>query len=170
MRVIWWCVRQASCPVIVVHAAGDPGGSVVVGADGTPAGKAAVDFAAREAAARKVELRVVHAWRVPVAVALGPMAAAAPLDPEPLRNLAHTVLEDAIAAATAIAPGLVASSVPVEGDPASSILAAADGASLIVVGTHREGDLAALIVGSIGHTVLHDASAPVAFVAAPHEA
>jgi nucleotide-binding universal stress UspA family protein len=160
------CLHQNRLPVLVVRTPGTPDGPVVVGADGSAEGRAAVAFAAAEARMHGVGLKIVHTWRVPVAVALGPMAASAPLDPEPMRKAAATVYEDAVAAAEAIAPGAVIAGGPLESDPITALVEAATGASLVVVGSHGRGDVASFVGGSVGHSVLHDAACPVAFVPA----
>jgi hypothetical protein len=41
---------------------------IVVGTDGSDGGAAALEFAASEAALRKVQLRIVSAWEVPPAL------------------------------------------------------------------------------------------------------
>lgn len=69
-------LEWATCPVAVVRGA-EPGvppprsGPVVVGVDGTAAGRAAAGFAAAVAAAIGARLDAVHAWTEPVVSAAG---------------------------------------------------------------------------------------------------
>jgi nucleotide-binding universal stress UspA family protein len=158
------CLHRAGCPVMVVHSEGTPDGPVVVGTDGSERSQRAVLVAADEAQRRQKSLAVVHTWRVPVGAATGSMAGAVPLDPAPIHEAAESVIAEAITAATAAAPGVAVSGRTHEGDATHAIVEAAAGASLIVVGSKRRGDLAALLAGSVGHMVLHEAGAPVLFV------
>jgi nucleotide-binding universal stress UspA family protein len=53
-----------------------------------------------------------------------------------------------------------------EGDPAESILeaAAAEGAEVIVLGSHARGRIGRLLRGSVSHRVVRDAHVPVVVV------
>lgn len=159
------CLRHAPCPVLVVHGEGHADGPIVVGTDGREHGTHAVAYAAEEAVRRGRPLHVVHAWRVPVGAATGSMAGAVPLDPGPMREAAEAVLAEALVTARAAARDVDVTGTTAETAAASAILGASVGASLIVVGSRRRGDLAALVAGSVGHAVLHAAEAPVLFVA-----
>lgn len=50
------------------------------------------------------------------------------------------------------------------GAPATTLTAAAAGAELLVLGSRGHGDVAAVMLGSTSHTVLHNATCPVAVV------
>ncbi len=92
------------------------------------------------------------------------MAGAIALDPTPMRDAASATLRQALDTARAAAGPLDVTGVTVRSDATSAILAESEGASLIVVGSRRRGDLATPVAGSVGHAVLHEAVAPVLFV------
>lgn len=167
---------HARCPVAVARDHGDsaPGPAtgrvraVVVGVDGSPASLRAADTAARAAAARGAELRLVHA-RVTIAAPYGrgpmpPVAGAAADDPA--HRAARAVAErlrDAHA-------GLVVETVLVDEDPARAIVAAAHDAQLVVVGSRGLGAFRGMLLGSVSHEVLRDAPCTVLVEHGPDDA
>ena len=56
----------------------------------------------------------------------------------------------------------------VEGDPAESLVAEAEGADLVVVGSRGRGGLTSALLGSVSGHVVHHAGCPVVVVKAPH--
>jgi nucleotide-binding universal stress UspA family protein len=100
---------------------------VVVGANGTAAGLAAVRLAAREAVARGRELRVVHAFT-------WPKRGAADLEYAPARHAAARIVEQAVTTARRSTPGAHVSGTLVDGLPARVLLQLSRGADLIVLG------------------------------------
>jgi nucleotide-binding universal stress UspA family protein len=114
---------------------------VVVGADGSAAGLAAVRAAAAEAAARGVALRVVHAFAWPLH---------APQRAYPdLREEAAAVLERAVLTATRSAPGVTIEARLVDGAPVRVLLHAGRSASLLVLGDDAEVPAAAVPLDSV---------------------
>jgi nucleotide-binding universal stress UspA family protein len=162
------CLQHARCPVAVVHHASTAGGHVVVGADGGDESAAAIRYAAQAASRRGTFLHVVHAWHVATPVALGPMAVAAPsmVDSQAVHEAADEVVDRARALAGETVPGLEITGSADEGIAAEVIEAASKGASMVVVGSHRRGDLSALVMGSTSHTLIRTASCPVVCVPA----
>jgi transaldolase len=65
-------------------------------------------------------------------------------------------------------PGVRVSSAVLSGAPASTLTAAAADAELLVLGSRGHGDVATLMLGSTSHTVLHNATCPVAIVRGEH--
>ncbi len=55
----------------------------------------------------------------------------------------------------------------VHGHPAEVLLRAAEHADLLVIGSRGRGDLAGLVLGSVGHAVLHHAPCSVAVLPPP---
>ncbi|WP_432545098.1 universal stress protein [Kineococcus sp. SYSU DK002] len=163
---------HADVPTAVVRTppgAEGAGGGVVVGHDGSAQADAALRWAARYADAAGVGLTVVAVWHPP-------FAAAAPygLDAQDwvrtlrvVEDAAAEQLEAAVAAARAQQPGLpVAHRLVRDESAAEALLAAADGARLLVTGTRGRGAFAAALLGSVSHAVLHRAGGPVVVVPA----
>ena len=162
------CLQHARCPVAVVHHPSTAGGHVVVGADGSDEGAAAIAYAARAASRRGTFLHVVHAWHVATPVALGPMAVASPsiVDSTAVHEAADEVVDRARALAGETEPGLEVTGSADEGIAAEVLEAASKGASMVVVGSHRRGDLSALVMGSTSHSLIRTAGCPVVCVPA----
>ncbi|MFG2561810.1 universal stress protein [Streptomyces sp. NPDC048496] len=148
---------RADFPVVVVRGpARTETGRVVLGVGSRHLPGRAADFALAEAACRKAELDVVHAWQQDVDFS----GLSALLDPSPARERAEALL-------TAVADQLEhdGAGVPVNrscvpGGKASALLDAAVGADLLVVGCRRPfGRL-----GPVPHAMLHHAPCPVAVV------
>lgn len=162
---------HAHCPVVVVRPPGgadgaDGAGGVVVGVDGSPAGRAALAFAVETAAQRGTALRAVRVWQVPSlwgsAQHPAPGARAGELE------RAEQGLLDADVAAALDAAGpahaVEVSAVVVQGHPVDALLQAARGADLLVVGSRGSGGFRGLLLGSVSRAVLHHARCPVAMV------
>ena len=142
--------------------------AIVVGVDGSDGGAAALEFAAEEAALRKVPLRIVSAWEVPVA-AVG-AGAAPPVDPSTLdafRLRAAEIADDAAATAKSLQPSLEVEAQTVVGQPANALLAQGADADLIVVGRRGLGGFRSLLLGSVSQQVVQHAACPVVVVQQP---
>ncbi|HYY10330.1 MAG TPA: universal stress protein [Kineosporiaceae bacterium] len=163
------------CPVVVVRGKGDdlpgPDRPVVVGVDGSPAARAALDFAAGTAEQAGAPLVVVCAWD---ALAGGVWAETwsrglAPQNPELRpgeRQLARQALDDAVARVQTQHPGVDVRPVLAENQPAVALVDAGiqAGAGLLVLGTRGHGVFTSLLLGSVSHAVVHAATVPVAVV------
>jgi len=153
--VSWQVAGHASGPVVVVRGAWRPAnrqpGPVVLGADGSPAGQAAIAFAFEEAALRDVPLVTVCA-----------------LTDAPGRlGGSHQVEEDfdqivAVAAKEHPEVSVVRQVQP--GTPRAALLSAAADAQLLVVGARGRGGFDEMSLGSIAEAVLLYAPGPVAVV------
>jgi nucleotide-binding universal stress UspA family protein len=162
------CLHRARSPVAVVHHPSTAGGPVVLGVDGNDDGAAAVRFAAQAAARHGTFLHIVHAWHVATPVALGPMAIAAPsmIDSQAVHEAADEVVDRARALAGETVPGLEVTGSADEGVAVEVLEAASKGASMVVLGSHRRGDLSALVMGSTSHGLIRNAACPVVCVPA----
>lgn len=149
----------AYCPVAVVPAIPPVGAhGVVVGVDGSPHSIAAVALAAREADRMGDELRVVHAWSDPA------LLSDAYLDSgfsARARESERVVLAEAAAGLAGCYPDLRVEQVLVEGAAGDAILAAADQARLVVVGSRGHKGLTRILLGSVSHDVLLASPCPV---------
>ncbi|MET0860536.1 MAG: universal stress protein [Microbacterium sp.] len=162
----WMPLRVASrsrAPVVVVPDDWEPTTSrVVVGLDDDDSSAAAADFAAREAARSETPLTLVHTWTMPRPQMEGSVALLA--SPIEARAVQRRILREAAARAQAAHPDLVIEQVLEQSNPASALLRAAQGASLLVLGTHHRGPLTGAVLGSIGQDVLSQCRTPVCVV------
>ena len=131
------------------HAAGGyiPG-PVVVGADGSAASRAAIAFAAEEAALAEVPLLAVCA----LADRPGNLAGASRIQEAFDRDIAHWEKEH---------PELTILRQISLGQPRTALLDAASGAQLLVVGNRGRGGLEGMLLGSVSEAMLHHATCPV---------
>jgi nucleotide-binding universal stress UspA family protein len=162
------CLHHAEVPVAIVHGVVPPvptqAERIVVGLDGSSTAQRALAWALDEARFRRATVEVVSAWSSPPIVS--PYGAyAAPV--EILDEAAHQIVDDALAAADLRnLPAPVVRTVRC-GGAAHTILEAADGADLIVLGSRGRGGFKGLLLGSVTHQVTHHAACPVVVV--PHD-
>lgn len=165
---------HAFCPVVIVRGdAGAPVGPsrpVVVGADGSPGADLAVRYAAEVAAGASAPLVIVTAYHSAASQAWAE-ASVYTLEGEggpTFGSIAAQAAAKIVAAATELAlaaqPGIEVRPVVVEGPIAGMLTAASIGSGLLVVGSRGRGGFAGLILGSVGHSVIHSAPCPVAVV------
>jgi nucleotide-binding universal stress UspA family protein len=135
-------------------------GPVVVGADGSEGAATAVRWAALEAACRGAPLHIVCATE------LDTLAADVPSESLARRVLdaASATVESAVAVAEGEAPGIRVVPVVSRGAAAQTLLEAAGGNGLVVVGTRGSGGFSALLVGSVGLSAAAYATGPVVVV------
>lgn len=165
-------VRRAACPAVVVSDDGSsyhPGeGDVVVGVDpaGDREGPLAAAFA--EAHARNAGLVAVHAWSGAVPAGLG-IDTFAKVVPDEALATAGRRLHEAVHAVHARYPVVPVTEVVQAGRPGKVLLAAAEGARLVVVGSRRNRTAAGALLGSVGQYLVRHAQCPV-MVARPARA
>lgn len=134
---------------------------IVVGVDGSPAGRAAAQWAAAEAGRRGCPLTVIHAyewWRPGTRMALGGEYAAS------FRERAESIVDAAIAEVLESQPGLDVRGEAVHAQPARALIGASVGATRVVVGSRGRGGFASLLLGSVSQQVATHAAAPVVVV------
>ncbi|WP_030591043.1 universal stress protein [Streptomyces anulatus] len=140
-------------------------GLVVVGVDGSESSFAAVEAAAREARARGVGLRVVHAlvWPVTYVLPRPSPGGTSPLGPPPmdpsedaLRKMAEGLVAEAVGRARAESTDVEVSHAVVTGEPLTVLEAESRAAELVVVGSRGLGGFGGLLAGSTAvHLVAH---------------
>jgi nucleotide-binding universal stress UspA family protein len=165
---------HARCPVVVVRGAAGlrpgPGRPVVCGVDGSPGAHAALRHAADVASVTGARLLVVSAWRSVVDESWY-AAGEHGLDRIDLDRSARTHAEKVAAEAAELVRDVhpdVAVSCRASAGSASELLREAAGAAgLLVVGTRGRGGFAGLVLGSVGHALLHVSPCPVAVVPRP---
>ena len=142
-------------------------GQIVVGVDGSDESKAALRFALEEAKLRGVRLACVHAWAYPVLSDATGLAAGIAADlAARLRDDAEELLGSIVDEVAGTSPGVEIVRSVAEGSAASVLLAAAEGADLLVVGSRGLGGFKGLIIGSVSHQCASHATCPVVIV--PH--
>jgi nucleotide-binding universal stress UspA family protein len=141
-------------------------GTIVVGADGSPAAATAIEYALRDAVRRGARLRIVAATQLPQYWAGGYSMPALPPPEDITADLESAVrhqLDDVLTAH----PQLAAVPVTVEariGPPGQVLLEAAAGADELVLGHRGRGVVGSALLGSVGlHCALH-APCPVTVV------
>ncbi|NBH04889.1 universal stress protein [Amycolatopsis sp. SID8362] len=155
-------------PVVVVRSSDSysASGPVVVGVDGSELSAAAVAFAYDFADRHQRELLAVHAW------ADLPMHATEPVggwaeDWQDISRRGQELLADSLAAHAERHPDVVVRRTVSIDRPARALLDTADGAALLVVGSHGRGTLGRLLLGSVSHAMIYHAPCPVAVVHPP---
>ncbi len=138
------------------------GRPIVAGADGSAESLRAVAWAAREAALRQAELRIVA---VP---ALPPRMSPDPATRESVAGLIEQSMQHTLAAAAqeaaAQAPGLPVLTQLLSGPPAETLVGSAADASMVVVGSRGAGGFTAMILGSVSRYAATHAPCPVVVV------
>jgi nucleotide-binding universal stress UspA family protein len=156
-------LHRATCPVAVVRGSAPqvppPGrGPVVVGLDGSPAGRAALTFAAGLADSWATPLVAVHAWADVVAGIRGGVGH--PETPATLAAEADALLETELDAVAESYPDLPVQREVVAGTPVRALLARAGTARVLVVG-HRDDTVSGMLHSSTSRTLVEFASCPV---------
>jgi nucleotide-binding universal stress UspA family protein len=174
------CVHQAHCPVVVVSAtesdqlaaqgpsrnteaattaAAEQPHRIVVGVDGAPSSIAAAEWAATQAELSGATLEALMTWEWPATYGWAP--GATEYDP---RYDCEVMVEDALNPIRDRHPSIRIEAIVEEGHPAQHLLEAADGADLLVVGCHGEGELAGMLLGSVTEHCVAHARCPVVVV------
>ncbi len=165
------CVMHAHCPVVVVHEADGPARAdghrptVVVGVDGSPTARAALEVAAREARRRGARLQVVGAYQPPDTWSDVQAVTAIPADElrESVRSAISADVGEVLGDEGAPDRQAVDLDV-VEGSPAEVLIRRAAEADLLVVGSRGQATLPGLVLGSVALRVVVGASCPVMLV------
>ncbi|WP_327673896.1 universal stress protein [Kitasatospora sp. NBC_00458] len=133
---------------------------VLAGVDGSPESTAAAHWAAEEALRRGAPLRLVHAWPW---LTDGRASFA---DPDDLPVAAQRMLAGTADEVRERHPGVHVHTDVVLDAAVDGLVAAAEGAGLLVVGSRGLGGFAGLLVGSVSMAVAARAAAPVVVVRA----
>lgn len=160
------CAHHTPVPLAVIGlGAPEPGsGDLVVGLDRSAGSRAALRWAAAEAARLGVGLRVVHGWDIPLVAPAGAPTFAPLVDAETLRRSTEA-FERAVEEETADLPDRPSITTEVAASTApEALVAAADGAALLVVGSRGRGGFAGLLLGSVSRQVLAHSPCPLVIV------
>ncbi|WP_425266079.1 universal stress protein, partial [Amycolatopsis regifaucium] len=133
---------------------------IVVGVDGTEPGRAAVRWAAAVAEERLLKMLIVHALRVDKLAYGAGLAGPAPWY-DILAEEGQRVLEEAVAQAHSVAPGVdVDTRMPAD-SPVPTLIDASRSAAMVVVGGTGKGFFGEMTIGSTASAVVGHAHCPV---------
>ncbi|TWD72033.1 nucleotide-binding universal stress UspA family protein [Kribbella amoyensis] len=158
---------HAQCPVVVIPPDVRPRArerTVVVGVDGSKTSARAIDFAFDQAAAIGAKIIAVHAWSSPFMTHLEDGRSTLQFEDDDVEESSRLLVAESVAGAVADHPDVPWQPQLVDGHPARAILAEAQSADLVVVGSRGRGGFTGLLLGSVGQSVLHHAPCPVAIV------
>ncbi|MEV8554724.1 universal stress protein [Streptomyces glaucescens] len=136
---------------------------VVAGVDGTPEGLAAAEWGAREALRRGLPLRLVHAWEV--GLPEGANEAALPELMAPQLHARH-VLQTALSRLGERYPQLSITAEQVCRLPVPALLAEAENADLLVIGSQGPSGLGGFVSGSVAMATVARTERPIVLVRA----
>jgi nucleotide-binding universal stress UspA family protein len=138
-------------------------GEVIVGYDGEPGSRAALQTAVAIAAAFKRPLVITFGYApAPIGGEVADLARA-------VQDIGEKTTNEAVELARSIDPSVVTETQLVNDRPADALLRAADeyDAFAIVVGSTGRGPIAGTVLGSVTYQVVHRAKQPVVVVPSP---
>ncbi|WP_181784051.1 universal stress protein [Pseudonocardia pini] len=130
---------------------------VVVGVDGSPVSEAALALAFEEAALLDVPLLAVHTWQDEIV----PLSVAPLVDWTAVEAEEHALLAERLAGWAEKYPDVEVRRRVVRDRPAAELVDLSRTARLVVVGSRGRGGLRGLMLGSVGHALIHHAHCPV---------
>jgi len=139
---------------------------IVVAVDGSPASRVAADWAARDAALRRVPLTVVHVQHVADVSAWIDLPVAEDYT-EACERQAATVIDDSlrvVADALSDAPEVAVEHCVVSGPIVPTLVDMSKDAEMLVVGCRGLGGVRRLLLGSVSSGLVHHARCPVAVI------
>ena len=154
---------SAQGPVAIIPETSAEGGSgILVGVDGSATSRAALVFGAQEAMRTGQKLRAIHAWQEPLVWRDTAAPDAAFLNS--LEEAHRATLSTAIAAVNRDFPDLVITPELVRGAPQWTLLDAARGAALVVVGNHGLYGIRRLLLGVVSHSLVLNIQSPTVVI------
>ncbi|WP_410659269.1 universal stress protein [Amycolatopsis sp. lyj-112] len=133
---------------------------IIVGVDGADPGRAAVRWAAGSAVERGLGLLIVHALHTERISYGAGLTGAAPWS-DVLAADGQRVLDEAVAEAESVAPGVAVDTSMLPDSPIPFLLDASKSAAMVVVGGSGKGFFAEMAIGSTASAVLAHAHCPV---------
>jgi nucleotide-binding universal stress UspA family protein len=144
--------------------------TIVVGVDGSEGSARALRWALNEARLRGAQLRVIHAWFVPLVLALpSEETFGIPEPPGSMEEIRAALAKEAANVLAAAMQDIEAGDVHVggeviEGKPARVLTEAAADGDLLVVGGRGLGGFTGLLLGSVSQQCAHHARCPLVIV------
>jgi nucleotide-binding universal stress UspA family protein len=140
---------------------------IVVGVDGSPASKVAVQWAARDGSRRKVELVALHAWSDVGVLALASIGSGG-IGSLALRTVEDEALAERLAGWSERYPDVPLRRVVLRNEPAPALVDQSQWAQLVVVGGHGIGGFAGMLLGSVSTAVVQLVQTAVIVARQPH--
>ena len=138
-------------------------GGIVVGHDGSKCAQEALQWAGRLALRADLELHVLRSWTITTAPRPSTWS---PGYVPPMADWEAAVLGELSGhvAAAGLDPAIRVTCHAVHKPPVQALIAAAEGANLVVVGARGRGGFAGLLLGSVSDQLVHHAGCPVTVV------
>jgi nucleotide-binding universal stress UspA family protein len=144
-------------------------GRIVVGVDDSEQAAAALRWALTEGALRGTTVEVVHSWSPPLSALPFGATLVIPVDEAAIDSAARVSVDDlvdtALAEMAAQPPQVLRTILP--GGPATTLVEVAEGADLLVVGSHGRSGFSRMVLGSVAMACVNHAPCPVVVVRAP---
>jgi nucleotide-binding universal stress UspA family protein len=137
---------------------------IVVGVDGSPSAHAALRWAVRHAELTGGTVDAMLVWQYPAALGGFGVAPVPMYEGIHFGEMAEKTLADAICQAVDPNSDVSVRQQVVEGYPAQVLVAAADGADLLVVGRRGHSEFAGALLGSVSQHCVHHAPCPVVVI------
>jgi nucleotide-binding universal stress UspA family protein len=144
-------------------------GRIVVGIDDSDQAAAALRWALAEGVLRQATVEVVHSWSPPLSALPFGATLVIPIDEAAIDSAARASVDDVVDTALAEMdeppPEVLRTILP--GGPSATLVEVAEGADMIVVGSHGRTGLSRLMLGSVAMAVVNHAPCPVVVVRLP---
>lgn len=129
---------------------------IVVGIDGSPASRNALEWAVRQAELTSASLEIVSSWEWPTSFGWSLI----PEGFDPASDL-QKMIDELLTSVRADHPNVPVTAKIVEGHPAPVLINASKGASLLVVGSRGHGEFVGMLIGSTSEHCVANAACPV---------
>ena len=144
-------------------------GRIVVGLDDSDQAAAALRWALAEGVLRQATVEVVHSWSPPLSALPFGATLVIPVDEAAIDSAARASVDELVDAALAEMdeqpPEVLRTILP--GGAATTLVEVAEGADMVVVGSHGRTGLSRLMLGSVAMAVVNHAPCPVVVVRLP---
>lgn len=159
-------VARGRCPVVVVRGSGSDAaiprtGPVVVGVDGSPASEAATALAFEEASMRGADLVAVHTWIEFVSDSAYAYANQLAIDWKIVARTESRRLAERLAGWQEKYPDVTVRRIVTRDRPVRCLLAQAEQAQLLVVGSRGHHAFAGMLLGSTSRALIYHAPCPL---------
>jgi nucleotide-binding universal stress UspA family protein len=150
---------------------GGTDGRIVVGVDDSVHAAAALRWALAEGALRQTTVEVVHSWSPPVSALPFGATLSFKVDEAAIDSAARDEVDRIVDEALAemdVQPAEVLRTI-LPGGPSVTLVDVAEGADLLVVGSHGRTGLRRIAMGSVAMAVVQHATCPVVIVRVPDQ-